>query len=1528
MLPTNILQTYGKWMDNSVALRKKLMKIEESLRSPRIDLNSSWLNNQSDDSPQQDHVPPLTMEDLFQSSPIVPQITNRHLSTAERVLPQKNVFSNINPTSSFGGRTSHLSATSGVEQENEQLWKKLSALREDNARLVSQNHSLVREIESIQIELTESKVKVSNLGPSIKEKTQRISQLNGDILDLEAIIESQQEALRVIENKLEESQRKVAEKDKLLEELSEECKRIKEELYEQSRRGKRTEQQRNEALINAEELTEAFKRYKEKTTEKITMFQANEENWQNSLEHCGKDKEELYVKYITLEKELEKKNEEIRLLKQQNYDLKVIQRDMEAKSSGFYSVLSDANEKIQMLENELANKETILKDQEGLRLENAELRLLTASQNEKLLQFSKELESTKLEMKNLESLLQLHRTVNKESESGVFSAGIINCSDVFNVRKENEMKGSKLSADSLSADPRLKLGMKDGEIQKLESSLINSKVSKQQYSDVFDISGDSLDRMSPDLSSSRKRNAEIKTLEQHLEEEQCKQKEFEELQTELLEAESRISTLDTQITEQIINCQDLEEQLLEKENGMEKMEQELRKTKSQLSTVEKQLEEKTIAYSAKAVKIVEYEQAFAEKNNEIAKLEKLIEKQQEENIAAREQTRKIQSEQCHELEKQIELLKRELEEEQAQMIKQKKTISTFQEDIYAKESRIQSLEFLLEESRQESKQQNERHDAALKTLQTQVEEETTKVKELETALAKCNEELKMQLQQVDKNREQQEKRLRKKSEEVHCLQKELKVSAHNLKEANEQNIQQQQTLQHYQQMLQQGTARIGDLEDHQADLQGEVSKLEQELLKQKITFTDELTKAEDKLFKAYGEQDSKHQQVSELCSALKDTKTEMEKYKDKVTILENELFQLRQDIANKDVYLNQLEETLHNAQTELNKKSKQVHELEENLHQTESDCRNSVQKALEMDSQLRNMYKELQDTLNQFKELRDVFQKAQNGIEEKNCTIEELTNELRQCKSELQEKDANIIDMDQALKDRQWELQQRAAQLTKLDMDVHEHKTEMEQKIIHLQASLEKAELSIKERNKQVGTLDEKLQSTQEQLCEKDFELLQKEQQINHLKSEVEVKHLQIEEYKQILTSKEQCIIKQQQEVLGESQKVRLAHQQMQHYHLELKEARQRLAQVQKEADHLTLELDQAIQRSREKEAHAAHLAEDLSAAQAQETQLEFKMQAEIKKLKEFVEHLMNAHEEEVKVLKESIPQLIASTEESSATHISNEQLLQLKQELEKSQETILRLESELHFQKEVISATQEALIIKESEVTRLQVKISGFERAKGKQQAPSPMLHLQNEAENRKNFTGKARSFYPFAENMNISFSVNDMYGIDIGSALNSMHYSNRIREGLEQSFNPRYISLQDTKDVSNQGAALLSSSPKAETEENLELTKLASKSNLETLSAMSNDFTAMEQYNTKLGCPTDKSPGLSGEHVKSRLEECSAGKLQIPNAENAHCLNDSDLHEPSHSSLPMKYAEKCHFLQLCMNDFSEESEHDQSQK
>ncbi|XP_043554751.1 coiled-coil domain-containing protein 18 isoform X2 [Chiloscyllium plagiosum] len=1494
-------------MDNLLALRKRLMRTEKTSQSSRTDFSSVRLGDQSDDCSQQGYSPALTTEDLSQSDPMVPAMNNRHVTMAERMTPQKCVFSNISPTSSFGGRTSQVPSTFAIEQENEQLWKKLSTLREDNARLVSQNHSLVREIESIQAELTQSKVKFCHLEPSINEKALHISQLNEDILGLEAEVEAQEKVLRVAEEKLEESQWVVAEKEKLLEKLSDECKRVKNELYEQSRRRKRAEQQRNEALYSAEELSAAFKQYKEKTTEELLMFQANEQELQRRLDQYDKDRVELFEKCTIFEKELESKNEEMRIIMGQSCDVKLVQHDLEAKNAGLFSVLSDSKEKIKMLESELTDKEAILKESDALRVENAGLRGLTTSQSEKLLQVNKELEVAKLEVKNLESILQLDQTQSEEIDSGTFGRGVANLSSLnaFSNRKENGMKDSKLNADSsdsIVTDLSIKLAMKDAEIQKLKSSLMNSKFSTQECGDILGKSCVLLDRGSPELMSNRNKKDDRRSMERHLEEERCRPIEVEKLQAQLLDAEATISMLQTQLTEQINNFEQIQEQLSEKSTYIGNVEEELRKTKSQLAIMEKQLEEKTIVCTTNAVKTIEHEQEIAEKSKEIIKLEKFIAEQHQENIFACEHIKKIQTEQYQELEQQIEILQSQLEEKEQQLKKQKQTISNVQEEISAKQSRIESLEFLLEEAKEEIKKQDNRNNAALKSLQNQTDEEASKVKDLENALAISKEELKIQSQQFEDIREQQKKQIEKKSEE-----KQLKISAINLKESNEQNMQLQQTLVQYQQMLQQGTARIGELEDHQAMLERQVSQLEQELYKQKMAYTDELSKTEGKLLKAYDGQDSKHQQVVELTSALKEIKTAMDKCKDETTALEKELLQLRRDSANKDIQLNQLEMTLRNTQIELDKKSDQVLDLEENLHKIETDRRNALQENQKIEAQLRNAHSELHDTLNQLKELRDVLQTAQNNMEDKKNVIEELTREIRQYKNELQDRNVKIIEMDQALKDRQWELQQRAAQLTQLDMNVHEHKTEMEQKMICLQSSLEKSELNVKEHTKQVETLDGKLQLIQEELREKDFKLLQKEQQINQLKSEVEGKDVQIDKYEQMLKDKDQCIVKQQKDVFDESQQVRIVHEQMQRCHLELRECQQHLAQTKREVERVSVELDETIRLSQEKEACAAHLAAELGAAQARETQLENRMQAETKKLKEFIKHLNNTHQREISILRERNAHSLPTIIETSEIQKSSDQLLQLNQDLEKAQECILHLESELKNQKEVINAAEESLIIKESEIARLQVKISGFERAMSKQQLQSPTLEAQNESNNRKDYTSQLKSFYPLTRNMNRPFSAHDTYGTDIGSALQSLNYSNRIRETLEQSFIEESISFDDTMDAScagkSENTTLFSQSANSEAEENLELTNLISNSNMDTLSEMLNQLIAMEQTSTKLDSPVNKSSGLSNEQITSKPEDCSTGMYRIQDQDSAHCnLTEADLNVQSHMPVPLK--------------------------
>lgn len=52
------------------------------------------------------------------------------------------------------------SSSSAMDQEMKSLREKLNKLRQQNACLVSQNHSLMTKIESIHFELTQSRAKV------------------------------------------------------------------------------------------------------------------------------------------------------------------------------------------------------------------------------------------------------------------------------------------------------------------------------------------------------------------------------------------------------------------------------------------------------------------------------------------------------------------------------------------------------------------------------------------------------------------------------------------------------------------------------------------------------------------------------------------------------------------------------------------------------------------------------------------------------------------------------------------------------------------------------------------------------------------------------------------------------------------------------------------------------------------------------------------------------------------------------------------------------------------------------------------------------------------------------------------------------------------------------------------------------------------------------------------------------------------------------------------------------------------------
>ncbi|XP_045657725.1 coiled-coil domain-containing protein 18 isoform X4 [Ursus americanus] len=1249
---------------NVASLRHELKITEWSLQSLGEELSSVSPSENSDYASNHSRSEKLILEDLSQPNQL--GLLNH--------IPYKKVCKMPTGSTDFPKKPRDKMSFSSapMDQEIRNLREKLNKLRQQNACLVSQNHSLMTKMESVHFELTQSRAKVSKL-ESIQQQAASVPILEEQIINLEAEVSAQDKVLREAEDKLEQSQKMVIEKEQSLQKSQEECIKLKVDLLEQSKQGKRAERQRNEALYNAEELSKAFQHYKEKVAEKLEKVQVEEEILEKNLISCEKENKRLQEKCGLYKSDLEILKEKLRQLKEENNNGKEKLRIMAVKNSEVMAQLTESRQSILKLESELEDKEEVLREKFSLMNENRELKVRVAAQNERLDLCQQEIDSSRVELRSLEKVMS-QLPLKREMFGFKSSLSKHQMSSLSN--KEDNYIGCCEANKMMISELRIKLAIKEAEIQKLQANLAANQLSKsllacngkQESGKINSLETEPVKLGDNQLGERIKDQNQHTMNKQYERERQRLASGIEELRTKLMQIEAENSDLKVNMAHRTSQFQLIQEELLEKASNSSKLESEMTKKCSQLLTLEKQLEEKIVAYSSIAAKNAELEQELMEKNEKIRSLETNINTEHEKICLAFEKAKKIHLEQHKEMEKQIE---REMEKE------------------------------------------NMKKDEALRTLQNQVSEETIKVRQLDSALEICKEELALHLNQLEGNKEKFEKQLKKKSEEVYCLQKELKIKNHSLQETAEQNVILQHTLQQQQQMLQQETIRNGELEDIQTKLEKQVSKLEQELQKQRESSAEKLRKMQEKCEAATHEADLKRQKVIELTGTARQVKLEMDQYKEELSKMEKEIMYLKRDGENKAMHLSQLDMILEQTKTELDKKTNSVKELEKLQHHTETELTEALQKREALESELQNAHGELKSTLRQLQELRDVLQKAQLSLEEKYSTIKDLTAELRECKMENEDKKQELLEMDQALKERNWELKQRAAQVTHLDMTIREHRGEMEQKIIKLEGTLEKSELELKECNKQIESLNEKLQYSKEQLREKEFIMLQNEQEISQLKKENERTQQKMREMESVVKEQEQYIATQYKEAIDMEQELRLTRDQMQNSHAELLEARRQQVQAQREVERLSSELEEIKQLSKEKEAHGHHLAEELGASQVREAHLEARMQAEIKKLSAEVESLKEAyHLEMISHQENHAKWKISADSQKTSVQQLNEQLEKAKLELEEAQDTVSNLHQQVQDRNEVIEATNEALLIKESELTRLQAKISGRERA------------------------------------------------------------------------------------------------------------------------------------------------------------------------------------------------------------------------
>ncbi|CAM9312906.1 unnamed protein product [Rangifer tarandus platyrhynchus] len=1301
---------------NVASLRHELKITEWSLQSLGEELSSVSPSENSDYAPNLSRSERLILEDLSHPS----HLGLLNYSSHKRVckMPNSGTDFQKKPRDKMS-----FSSSTPVDQEIRSLREKLNKLRQQNACLVSQNHSLMTKIESVHFELTQSRAKVSML-ESAQKQAANVPILEEQIINLEAEVSAQDKVLREAEDKLEQSQKMVIEKEQSLQKSQEECIRLKVDLLEQSKQGKRAERQRNEALYNAEELSKAFQHYKEKVAEKLEKVQAEEEILEKNLINCEKENKRLQEKCGLYKNELEILKGKLRQLKEENSNGKEKLRIMAVKNSEVMAQLTESRQSILKLESDLEDKDEILREKFSLMNENRELKVRIATQNERLDLCQQEIESSRVELRSLEKIMS---QLPLKREIFGFKSPLSKHQMSSLSNKQDSYIGCCETNKLVISELRIKLAIKEAEIQKLQANLTANQLSHNLTACNDCQEGRKLNSLEIEAVKLGNQVESLKDQNQHTMNKQYERERqrlasgIEELRDKLTQIEAENSDLKVNMAHRTSQFQLIQEELLEKASNSSKLESEMTKKCSQLLTLEKQLEEKIVAYSSIAAKNAELEQELMEKNEKIRSLETNINTEHEKICLAFEKAKKIHLDQHKEMEKQIERLESQLEKKEQQFKEQEKTMSMLQQDIICKQHHLESLDRLLTESKEEMEKENVKKDEALKALQNQVSEETIKVRQLDSALEICKEELALHLNQLEGNKEKFEKQLKKKSEEVYCLQKELKIKNHGLQETAEQNVILQHTLQQQQQMLQQETIRNGELEDIQTKLEKQVSKLEQELQKQRESSAEKLRKMEEKCEAATYEADLKRQKIIELTGTTRQVKLEMDQYREELSKMEKEIMHLKRDGENKAMHLSQLDMILEQTKTELDKKTSAVKDLEKLQHHTETELTEALQKREALETELQNAHGELKSTLRQLQELRDVLQKAQLSLEEKYTTIKDLTAELRECKMEIEDKKQELLEMDQALKERNWELKQRAAQVTHLDMTIRGHRGEMEQKIIKLEGTVEKSELELKESSKQIESLNEKLQNAKEQLREKEFITLQNEQEISQLRKETERAQQKMKEMESVMKEQEQYIATQYKEAIDLEQELRLTREQTQNSHIELAEARHQQVQAQREIERLSSELEQLQRLSKEKEAHGKYLAEELGASQVRETQLEARMQAEIKKLSTEVESLKEAyHLEMISHQENHAKWKISVDSQKTSVQQLNEQLEKAKLELEEAQDTVSSLHQQVQDRNEVIEATNEALLIKESELTRLQAKISGHERAEDIKSLPA----------------------------------------------------------------------------------------------------------------------------------------------------------------------------------------------------------------
>ncbi|XP_061550593.1 coiled-coil domain-containing protein 18 isoform X1 [Phycodurus eques] len=1144
--------------------------------------------------------------------------------------------------------------------------RKMGYARQENACLAMQDVQLISDLDATPYELLSSSSQ-GHLRGSRMVSANNLSVMNEQIFNLETEVETKAKELKAAELRAKRCQEEAAHSDIMVTTLSEKLSTLREELASKTALCKRAEQQRNQALENAEKLKAAFKEYKATVDIKFQKVMESEIKLKQNLIECVREKEKLQLKCTDLERDKADQSHTISQLKEEAR----LAKNSAAEHSDLKAQLEDAGRRSSDLRRQLTDRNAECRELDSLRKQLEDLHTLTKNQELCLAQSHRAAQQSQGETASLEAILSLLHL--REDAVGPLCVRPCILPPVDYSRTAQMMK------------------LQPGEGYQHLLQVLQLKEAERT-----------------------KQSTQV-----------------ERLQTCVNRAQEEISSLQASLAQRASHYQNLQMELMDKGNRTTASEKELKRKSARVAALEKQLQEKTSAYSQAAMKNTELEKQLQEKSCTLQHYQTLMSKKQREYQQSLEKTKQSQSQQCTEQQHRIDMLQLSVKEAHSRVLEMEQELTSLQRERDEAQALALELRTSVEQLTQEKQIEARHNEELLQGLKEQSAESATKENELQSSLSACREELTWHLQQMEEMKKSYESKLQRSKDEVCSQQEKLHGVTRVAQSSSEQNVQLQLSLQQQRTMLTDSSARIVELEDSQSHWQQQVSTLEHQLERTRASLQDEVrTRREGDDEKDKGLHDMKEKNIK-LSETLNKVSTDVKNYQVELMSKESELQSLRKDVTIKTSQISIMDKNLQQTKSLLENKNDLVVDLEEKLHRCEADKHNCVQRVQLLDGQLQTVQKELAETLTQLQLLNDVLQKIQTIADERQVEVEKLSIRLSETQRELEERTHEVLDMDSALKERQGELQRRATLLGQLDVAIREHKQEMEIKVKALERSLEAREEELRDVQRELGEtkdshqhrLQTLLQELEKAQCHCDaltsqldaIKLQEKEQDVRmrHAEEELALKETRWQESEARLQNIVACLERE------------LDLERDQHNN-ELESLQQTRGQLLKVSSHMSSSQDKLA-----------------SKLQQQEMQLE-QTKVELDLTKAQTSHLQTQLEQSQNGLLQRESQLSRTRNLYEKVKAQNSQLqIQLEQlsaQLKEARVQAAWLQTQLDSSQRSIETNSESLLIKESEVTRLQAKISRLERAAERQNpavyntlsslsSAHPLLHPQEDS-------------------------------------------------------------------------------------------------------------------------------------------------------------------------------------------------------